>query len=112
TTAKPGTRAVDMIYRVTATEPERHLAFESEIAGNFRARTEYTIGPFARGSRLTVASEAEPLRWLHKITTELARRSYVDQFETMLRARFLPMLALAGRMAPPLRRPAATSDDR
>ena len=97
TVAKPGTQAVDMTYRVVAADPRLHLAIESG-AGDFRARTEYAIDGFVTGARVTVTSQVEPVRWLHRITTELARRSYARQFEAMIEARTRPMLALAERI--------------
>ena len=42
-------------------------------ADDFRARTEYAIDAFATGARVTVTSAVEPVRWLHRITTALAR---------------------------------------
>jgi len=97
TVARPGTRAADMTYRVVAADPRLHLAIESGT-DDFRARTDYAIDAFASGSRITVTSEAEPVRWLHKITTALARRAYTRQFEAIMEARMLPMLALAERI--------------
>jgi Polyketide cyclase / dehydrase and lipid transport len=97
TVAKPGTRAVDMTYRVVAADPRLHLVIEAEGDG-FRAHTEYAIDAFAAGSRVTVTSNVEPVRWLHKITTALTRRAYTRQFEAMMEARMLPMLALAERI--------------
>jgi hypothetical protein len=97
TVAKPGTQAVDMTYRVTAADPRLHLAIESEAAA-FRARTDYTIASFVTGARVTVTSQVEPVWWLHKITTALARRAYTRQFQTMMEARMRPMLALAERI--------------
>jgi len=97
TVAKPGTRAVDMTYRVVAADPRLHLAIES-AADDFRARTDYAIDAFATGTRVMVTSVVEPVRWLHRITTELARRSYTRQFEAMMDTRMLPMLALAERI--------------
>lgn len=97
TVAKPGTRAVDMSYRVVAADPRLHLAIEAAGDG-FRAHTEYLIEPFAAGARVTLTSQVEPLWWLHRITTELARRSYTRQFEAMMEARMRPMLALAERI--------------
>ena len=97
TVAKPGTRAVDMSYRVVAADPRLHLAIESG-GDDFNARTDYAIDAFAAGARVTVTSVVEPVRWLHKITTSLARRAYTRQFEAMMDARMLPMLALAERI--------------
>lgn len=100
TIAKPGTRAIDMTYRVVAADPRLHLAIESG-ANHFHARTDYAIDAFAAGARVTVTSAVEPVRWLHRITTALARRSYTRQFEAMMAARMLPMLALAERIQRP-----------
>lgn len=97
TVAKPGTRAVDMTYRVTAADPRLHLAIESQ-ADAFRARTGYAIASFVSGARVTVTSEVEPVWWLHRITTELARRSYTKQLEAVMEARMRPMLTLAERI--------------
>ena len=97
TVAKPGTRAVDMVYRVVAADPRLHLAIESGT-DDFRARTDYAIDAFATGARVTVTSAVEPVRWLHRITTALARPAYTRQFEATMDARMLPMLALAERI--------------
>jgi polyketide cyclase/dehydrase/lipid transport protein len=97
TVAKPGTRAIDMAYRVVAADPRLQLAIEA-TGGGFRARTEYLIEPFAAGARVTLTSQVEPLWWLHRITTELARGSYTKQVEAMMEARTRPMLALAERI--------------
>jgi Polyketide cyclase / dehydrase and lipid transport len=97
TVAKPGTRAVDVTYRVVAADPRLHLAIESD-ADDFRARTDYAIDAFVTGTRVMVTSVVEPVRWLHRITTEFTRRSYTRQFEAMMEARMLPMLTLAERI--------------
>jgi hypothetical protein len=97
TVAKRGTQAINMTYRVTVADPRLHLAFESE-ADDFRARTDYAIAAFVRGARVTVTSVIEPVWWLHRVTTALARRSYSSQFEAMMHARVPPMLALAERI--------------
>ena len=86
-----------MTYRVVAADPRLHLVIESGT-DDFRARTDYAIDPFVSGSRVAVTSVAEPVRWLHRITAALARRAYSRQFEAMLEARMLPMLALAERI--------------
>ena len=97
TVAKPGTRAIDMTYRVVEAEPRLSLAIETDGA-DFRARTEYAIAPFAAGARVALTSQIEPVRLLHKITAALARRSYTAQLEAALEARMRPMLALAERI--------------
>jgi hypothetical protein len=97
TIARPGTRAADMAYRVIAAEPRLSLTIET-ATGELRARSDYQIAPFVTGARVTVTSEIEPVRWLHKITMTLARRSYAAQFEAALEARTRPMLALAERL--------------
>ena len=97
TVAKPGTRAVDMTYHVVAADPRLHLAIEAAGDG-FRAHTEYLIEPFAAGARVTVTSQVQPTRWLHRLTTGLARRSYTRQFEATMQARMRPMLTLAERI--------------
>ena len=98
TVAKPGTRAVDMTYRVVAADPRLHLAIESGKP-TLSAPAPNTRSPaFATGARVTVTSAVEPVRWLHRITTALARRSYTRQFEAAMEARMRPMLALAERI--------------
>ena len=98
TVAKPGTPAIDMVYRVVAAEPRLSLTIESERAGDFRARTEYRIEPFVSGARVTLTARAEPVRWLHRITTALARRHYTERLHAALEQRMRPMLALAERI--------------
>jgi hypothetical protein len=98
TIAKPGTRAVDMTYRVIAATPRLSLVIESATAGHFRARTGYSIDPFVTGARVTLTASAEPVRWLHKLTTALARRFYTQQLEAAMEARMRPMLTLAERI--------------
>ena len=100
TVAKPGTRAVDMTYRVVAADPRLSLTIEADKVGEFRARSEYLIEPFAAGARVTLTSQVEPVRWLHRIGVALARRSYTRQFEAALELRMRPMLMLAERMQP------------
>lgn len=98
TVAKPGTRAVDMTYRVVAADPRLSLIIESAMPAQFRARTEYLIDPFAAGTRVTLTSWVAPIRWLHRIGVELARRSYTKQLEAALELRMRPMLELAERL--------------
>jgi hypothetical protein len=100
TVAKPGTRAVDMTYRVVAADPRLSLIIESDIPRRFHARTEYLIDPFAAGARVTLTSWVVPIRWFHRIGVELARRSYVRQLEAALELRTRPMLDLAERLQP------------
>jgi hypothetical protein len=97
THARPGTKAVDMTYHVTAAEPRLGLTIET-ASNDFRAQTEYRIDAFASGARVTLTAVAEPVRWLHKLTTQLARRSYTAQLETALESRMRPMLTLAERI--------------
>jgi hypothetical protein len=98
TVARPGTRAIDMSYRVVEADPRLSLTIESDVAGDFRTHSEYLIDPFATGSRIILTSQVEPVRWLHKITTALAWRSYEKQLQAILEARMLPMLTLAERI--------------
>jgi hypothetical protein len=95
--ARPGTRAADMTYRVVAASPPVSLALESE-AMDFRARTEYAIAANGAGSSVTVHCRIEPVRWLHRLTTALARRYYRDQLATMIETRTRAMLTLAERI--------------
>ncbi len=98
TVAKPGTRAIDMRYRVIVAEPRLRLVIESTIPGQFRAQTEYMIDRFATGTRIAVTSQIEPLRWLIKIAAALMPGSYAKQLEAALELRVRPMLALAERI--------------
>lgn len=54
----PGGRRIDADYRVTAHEPDRHLAFEA-IAGPVRPTGEYRFEETAAGTRLTFSLRAE-----------------------------------------------------
>jgi hypothetical protein len=100
TVAKAGTNAVDMTYRVVAADPRLSLIIESEIPKQARARSEYLIEPFAAGTRVTLTSRIEPIRWLYRLAVVLARPAYIRQFEAGLDMRMLPMLALAERLQP------------
>ncbi len=97
--AKPGTQAIDMIYDVVAAEKPRRLSIKAAAAGHFRSRAEYTIEPDGNGARVTFKADAEPVRWLHKITTALARRWYTDRLNGAAAARMRAMLTLAERIA-------------
>ena len=99
TRAKPGTRAVDMTYRVLEAEKPRRLAIETAVALHFRARTEYLIEADGEGARVILTSRIDPVHWLHKITTALERRWYTEQMTNNLKARIRPLLMLAERMA-------------
>jgi hypothetical protein len=83
---------------VTAAEPARKLVLET-AGEDFRAHTEYTIEATDTGARVTVTSWAEPVRWLHKLTTALTRRHYEKQFRDSITARTRCMLALAEHLA-------------
>ena len=54
----PGGRRVDADYRVTAYEPNHHLAFEA-IAGPVRPTGDYTLEEVPDGTRLTFSLQAE-----------------------------------------------------
>ena len=54
----PGGRRIDADYRVTAFEPDRHLAFEA-TAGPVRPTGEYRFEATSEGTRLTFAMQAE-----------------------------------------------------
>jgi carbon monoxide dehydrogenase subunit G len=99
TKAKPGTAAVDMSYRVVEAQRPNRLTIEAPAAGHFRSRTEYRIEPEGAGTRLTISAAVEPVLWLHKITTQLARGWYTRQLSENLRTRTGSLLALAGEIA-------------
>ena len=66
----------------------RRLAFESGGAPlHFRAHTEYDIVADGAGARVILTCKVEPVHWLHKITTEFARRWYTELFATNLKSR-------------------------
>ena len=88
-----------MSYRVVEAERPSRLKIEAASAGHFRSRTEYRIEPDGDGTRLTISAEVEPVLWLHKITTQLARGWYARQLSENLRARTGPLLALAEETA-------------
>ena len=100
TWARPGTAAVDMSYRVIEAQKPSRLAIEVGGAGlHFRGRTEYTIEGDGAGSRVTIKSDIEPVLWLHKITTALARGWYTALMTANMRARIQPALTLAEKIA-------------
>jgi hypothetical protein len=97
TIARPGTRAIDMTYRVVAADPRLSLTIESEVPG-LRARSEYLIAPFVTGARVTMTSEIEAVNWLDRIRTALARLACTAQVEANLEVRTRAILTLAGRI--------------
>jgi hypothetical protein len=97
TRAWPGTAAVDMSYRVSAAEAPRHLVITSETA-QFRTRTEYTIEAADGGARLSITGQSEPVRWLHRVSTTLARVPYTQFMTAWLQTRSRALLALAERI--------------
>jgi carbon monoxide dehydrogenase subunit G len=100
TWARPGTAAVDMSYRVVDAQKPSRLAIEVGGATfHFRGRTEYFIEADGAGSRVTIKSDIEPVLWLHKITTALARGWYTALMTANMRARIQPALTLAERIA-------------
>lgn len=100
TWARPGTAAVDMSYRVVDAQKPSRLAIEIGGASlHFRGRTEYSIEADGAGSRVTIRSEVDAVRWLHKITTALARSWYTALMTANMRARIQPALTLAERIA-------------
>lgn len=98
TVAKPGTRALDMRYRVVAAEPRLRLVIESAIPVPFVARSEYLIDRFAAGTRITLTSQLVPTNWLQKLVAILRSRSYAEQLDAALELRIRPMLTLAERI--------------
>lgn len=54
----PGGRRIDADYRITAYEPDRHLAFEA-IAGPVRPTGDYLLEPTPGGTDLTFSLQAE-----------------------------------------------------
>ena len=100
TWARPGTAAVDMSYQVVEAQKPSRLAIEMGGGGlHFRGRTEYTTEADGAGSRVTITSDVEPVLWLHKITTALARGWYTALMTANMRARIQPALTLAERIA-------------
>ena len=100
TWARPGTAAVDMSYQVAEAQKPSRLAIEMGGGGlHFRGRTEYAIEADGAGARVTITSDVEPVLWLHKITTALARGWYTALMTANVRARIQPALALAERIA-------------
>jgi len=100
TWARPGTAAVDMSYRVVDAQKPSRLAIEVGGATfHFRGRTEYFIEADGAGSRVTIKSDIEPVLWLHKVTTALARGWYTALMTASMRARIQPALTLAERIA-------------
>jgi hypothetical protein len=96
--ARPGSGSADMSYRVTAAEPPHRLAIKSE-GEHFTAQSEYRIERSGPGSRVTMTARAQPLLWLHKITTALSRRYYTNFFGNAVESRTRAMLTLAERIA-------------
>lgn len=97
TFAKPGARAIDMTYRVTAAEPERHLTFECE-GKDWRGATAYLIEGEA-SARVTLTVSIEPLGFWPRLAVRLWRSVYQDQVGTNLRTRTQAMLQLAETIA-------------
>ena len=80
-------------FRCTAATEGLRYVWEQEVEGTpferiLKASTLEIGLDSERGStRVTLTSEAEPSRWLHKLTTALARRFYTRQLEAALEAR-------------------------
>lgn len=97
TFAKPGTKAVDMVYRVAAALPERRLSFRSEGKG-WRGATDYLIEGDAV-TRVTQTATIEPLGLWPRLAVRLWRGLYLEQLGVNIRVRTLAMLRLAETIA-------------
>jgi hypothetical protein len=98
TFARPGTKAVDMAYRVVAAEPERRLVFRSE-GKDWRGATDYVIAAEDDAVRVTLTVSIEPLGFWPRLAVRLWRSVYADQLGTNIRTRTRAMLHLAERIA-------------
>jgi hypothetical protein len=97
TFAKPGTRAVDMTYRVVLAVPEQKLSFRSE-GKDWCGATDYSIE--AGGlTRVTLSVTIEPTAFWPRLAVRLWRGVYLEQLATNTRPRMLAMLKLAETIA-------------
>lgn len=97
TFARPGTKAVDMTYRVAVVEPLERFTFTSE-GKDWRGSTDYVIeGDDA--ARVTLTVSIEPLGFLPRLAVRLWRGVYLEQLGTNLRVRTRSMLQLAETIA-------------
>lgn len=97
TVARPGTKAVDMTYRVVAAEPLRRLRFTSD-GKDWRGATDYAIEGDAH-ARLTLTVSIEPLGFWPRLAIRLFRSVYLDQLRANIHVRTQAMLQLAEIMA-------------
>jgi hypothetical protein len=97
TFAKPGTRAIDMTYRVVAAEPGRRLKLASQ-GEDWRGGADYAIEGEDQ-SLVTLTLSIEPLGFWPRLSVRLWRQFYLDQIGANLRARTEPMLQLAETIA-------------
>jgi hypothetical protein len=93
TFAKPGTKAIDMTYRVVAAEPHQRLNFMSE-GKDWRGETGYVIEG-ETGARVTLTVSIEPLGFWPRLAVRLWRNVYLDQLGANIRTRTQAMLHLA-----------------
>jgi hypothetical protein len=97
TFARPGTKAIDMTYRVILAEPERRLSFRSE-GNDWRGATDYTIEADGR-TRVTLSVAIEPRTFWPRLAVRFWRGLYQDQLAANTRSRMLAMLKLAETIA-------------
>ena len=97
TFARPGTKAVDMTYRVTLAEPGRRLSFRSE-GKDWRGATDYTIEA-ALPTRVTLKISIEPIGFWPRLSVRIWRRAYQEQIASNASPRMLAMLRLAETIA-------------
>ncbi len=97
TFAKPGTRAIDMTYRVALAVPEQRLAFSTDGAA-WRGETAYTIEADGN-TRVTLSVAIEPKGFWPRLAVRLWRTVYREQLAANTRPRMLAMLKLAETIA-------------
>jgi hypothetical protein len=82
---------------VLEAQPPHRLVIAAE-GGEFRSRVEYSIEAAPEGgARVRVTARAEPVRWLHRVSTSFARTPYTQFFTVSLQTRLRALLALAER---------------
>lgn len=98
TFAMPGTRAVDMSYRVLVPQIGSRLALSAQHRV-WRGQTEYLIEGSATRSRITLTSAIEPIGFWTRLAVRLWHKTYTQQLSTNIRTRTVRMLQLAEKIA-------------
>jgi hypothetical protein len=103
TIARPDRNIIDMTYQVTAAEPERLLAIQSEAEG-YRAETQYEFSATHDtennpATEVTATTTIFASQWRGRIVSMLWRRKIMEQVERAMRRRTGSLIELAEKIA-------------